>query len=93
MKFLVKRGREYHSCGEEYNVKKGEICGRKSVKKNGTGEEYQITGNFINPGLKLHKIAEKNVGTLNRSISLFLSDAMSRSHELRSSVSAHNQTK
>ena len=58
----MKRVREYHGCGEEYDVKKGkgegcweeyqegmdtEFWGRKSrLKENGDGEEYQVVGNF-----------------------------------------------
>ena len=56
IKSVLKRGREYHGCGEENNVEKYQVGrgenfrGRKSrfLKMVG-GEEYQVVGNFIHP--------------------------------------------
>ena len=49
----MKRGREYHGCGEEYQVGKGvgdEIFRDENQDfKNVRGEEYRIAGNFMHP--------------------------------------------
>ena len=62
---VVKRGREYNDCGEEYKVEWAAISSSLfwgtvyRYSKNGIGEEYQVVGNFTQPSCLLRKCVYK----------------------------------
>ena len=63
---VVKRGREYYGCGEEYNVKKGKQYlrpyNKKAVRKNFKGGRGEGNGNFTEENQDFKKLAvEKNI--------------------------------